>query len=168
MIFDPPKADRRQSACHHLVASEYILIPLFRRNQSESARLFLAVVQLGRHLEKGQNTIIRCQVICIFCWSRKMPPIKRTELRVFGRLFLAVKLQAVNEEIQIHPYDLSYATSWHLAAPNLLSKESFHIERLIVFKHKVNGAAQLMGEDSQGFALVVFSGIFGHEVFSLL
>ena len=87
------------------------------------------------------------------------------ELRVFGPLFLAVELHVKNQEIQIHPCDLSYATSWHLPAPNLLSKELLHIERLFVFKHKVYGAAQFVGEDPQGFALVVFSFVFCHVIF---
>gem|GEM_PF-6628140 len=36
-----------------------------------------------------------------------MPPIKRNEFLEFGPLFLAVLLHAVNEEVQIHPCDLS-------------------------------------------------------------
>ena len=44
-------------------------------------------IQLGRHSEKGQNTIISWQVIRILVWSWKVPPIKRNELRIFGPLF---------------------------------------------------------------------------------
>jgi len=47
-------------------------------------------------------------------------------------------------------------------APSLLCKESFHIESLFVFEHKIDGAAQFMTQDAQGFALVVFSLKFGH------
>jgi hypothetical protein len=36
-----------------------------------------------------------------------MSPIKRNELRIFGPVFLAVRLQVINKEIQIHPFDLS-------------------------------------------------------------
>jgi hypothetical protein len=64
-------------------------------------------IQLGRHSGKGQNTIIICQCIRILGWSWKMPPINRNELRVFGPLFLAVVLHVINQEIQIHPCDLS-------------------------------------------------------------
>ena len=84
-----------------------------------------------------------------------MPPIKRNELRVFGPLFLAVMLQVINRELQIQPYDLSYAVSWHSPAPNLFCEESFHIESLFVFKHKVYGPAELVSEDSQGLSFVV-------------
>jgi hypothetical protein len=59
----------------------------------------LAAIQLGRHSEKGQNTIIICQGIHILGWSWKALPIKRNELGVFGPLFFAVMLQALNKEI---------------------------------------------------------------------
>ena len=35
-------------------------------------------------------------------------------------------------------------------------EESFHVERLLVFEYKVNGPAQLVGEDSQSLAFIVF------------
>jgi len=39
---------------------------------------------------------------------------------------------------------------------SLLCKETLHIESLVVFEHEIDGAAQLMGHNAQGFALVVF------------
>ena len=43
------------------------------------------------------------------------------------------------------------------SSPNLLCKESFHIERLFVFQHKVDSSTQFMGKYPKGFPLVVFS-----------
>ena len=52
-------------------------------------------------------------------------------------------------------------------APNLLSKESFHIERLFVFQHKVYGSGELVSENAQGFSFVVFALQFVHKIFCL-
>jgi hypothetical protein len=101
------KNDLWQSACHHRVASEYISVPLFRRNQRYRLVRQRQDIQLGCHSEKGQNTIIIWQCIRIVSWSWKIPPINRNEFRIFGPLFLAVVLHVINQEIQIHPCDLS-------------------------------------------------------------
>jgi hypothetical protein len=67
-----------------------------------------------------------------------------------------------------NPRDLSYATSCRFAAPNLLIKEFFHIKRLFVFEHKIDGAAQFMGKDAHGLAFVVFVGELAHIIFGLV
>jgi hypothetical protein len=48
-----------------------------------------------------------------------------------------------------------------------LIEESFLIERRFVFEHEVDGPAQLMGVDTQGFAFVVLALQFGDEIFGL-
>ncbi len=50
----------------------------------------------------------------------------------------------------------------------LLAKESFHIKSLLVFEDIINGSADLVGEDAQGFALIVFPFEFSHVLFSFL
>ena len=52
--------------------------------------------------------------------------------------------------------------------PRLLAKEFFHIKSLLVFENKINCSADFVGEDSQGFALVVFSFEFCHILFGFL
>ena len=49
--------------------------------------------------------------------------------------------------------------------PRLLAKEYFHIKSLLVFEYKINRSADFVGEDTQGFALVVFSFEFSHILF---
>ncbi len=60
---------------------------LIPAQSKKSARPPEQSVQFGCHSEKGQNAIINYQDIRIRGWSRKVPPIKRNELRVFGPLF---------------------------------------------------------------------------------
>lgn len=54
------------------------------------------------------------------------------------------------------------------AAPNLIGKETVHVKSLFVFKHKVDGPAQLVGQDAQGLAFVIFSFQPRHVVFGRL
>ena len=41
-------------------------------------------------------------------------------------------------------------------SPNLNIKKSLHFKCLLIFQHKIHGAAKLMGEDTQRSAFVVF------------
>ena len=49
-----------------------------------------------------------------------------------------------------------------------MTEKMVHIKSLLVFKHEVNGPAQLVGIDSQGLALVVFSAQPVHIFFGLV
>ena len=52
--------------------------------------------------------------------------------------------------------------------PRLLAKEFFHIKSLLVFEYEINRSADFVGEDTQRFALVVFSFEFCHILFGFL
>jgi len=52
--------------------------------------------------------------------------------------------------------------------PGSLAEEFFHIKSLLVFENKINGSTDFVGEDPQGFTLVVFSFQFCHILFGLL
>ena len=52
--------------------------------------------------------------------------------------------------------------------PRSLAKEFFHIKSLLVFEYKINRSADFVGEDTQCFALVVFSFEFCHILFGFL
>ena len=52
--------------------------------------------------------------------------------------------------------------------PRLLAEKFIHIKGLLVFEYKVNRPADLVGKDTQGFALVVFSFEFCHILFGFL
>jgi hypothetical protein len=64
-------------------------------------------------------------------------------------------------------YDLSYATSYRLAAPKLSVEKLFHIKRLFAFKHEIDCASQFMGKDPQRLAFVLLLRKLGHIVFCL-
>jgi hypothetical protein len=90
----------------------------------------------------------------------KLPPIKKMS---FGHALsiLAEAVQSYNKlrDIQIGPYDPSYAPSWQLPVQNpLLAKESFHIERLLFLENVINCPPQLMGKNSQRLSFIVFPG----------
>ncbi len=47
-------------------------------------------------------------------------------------------------------------------------EESFHVERLFVFEHEIDGPAKLVGKDAQRLALVVFVGQLGDVILGLM
>jgi hypothetical protein len=52
--------------------------------------------------------------------------------------------------------------------PRSLTEEFFHIKGLLVFENKINSSADFVCEDTQGFALVVFSFEFCHILFGFI
>jgi hypothetical protein len=99
-----------QSAYHHSMVSEYISVPLSRRNQCDRLGCQRQTIQLGRHSGKGQNTIIVWQKICILGWSWKAPPINANELRIYGSTLWSRSCYVphmVYQEVQFHSRDLS-------------------------------------------------------------
>jgi hypothetical protein len=49
-----------------------------------------------------------------------------------------------------------------------LSEEFIHAESLLVLEHEIDRPSDLMGKDTKGFSLVVFSFQFGHIMLGLI